>query len=960
MRDAYSFPRCICARAIRSFPPTTGNRGAGVLVGRQGEMTAARAALAESARSRRCAVVEVVGEPGVGKSSRVAAVLAEAAGDGVVAVHARAGDHGAGPFGALVEALDDLVAERDGRLRALSGDDRAVLAEIFPALRGTGPARAERHRVHRALRALLERLSGSRGLVLALDDMHWADSALVEFLAYLVRQPPQARLVVLVAYRPRQVDPRLTAALAEGRVGVRRLDLAPLTRAQVAELLGPGVAPARAAALHEASGGNPLYLRALAGSGLPTGTPLHAVLLAEFAGLSPLARRVARTAAVVGDPFDADLVAAVAGLDHDAITGALDEAHRRDVVRPHGLSRFVFRHDVLRQVIYDSTAASRRRDAHARAAEALRRRGASPAARAGHVARSAAVGDRDAVELLRRAADDLRWHAPGVAATYLREALALLPAADPAEHGLRIRLAGCVAADGRPHDAREVVDRVLHGLPAGDRRRPPAVALAGTIERLLGHHTRARALLRRELDAVADPVVAADLQLELGMIAILAGDFTADRDLVEHAHRTACAAGDLPLRAHSAALIALADYVTGAIDAARSGVTAAAALVDSLPDRTLTTQLEACVHLGWTEMFLERFHDALGHFDRGLRLARTSGQEYLLPFLLAGIACDHQWLGELDLAARFAEDAVATAELSGSDELRTMTYTLQALVANRQGDVDLARRAGERAVTAAGRDRDWWAATAAIVHGEARLNAGDDPAECLRAVADAAGGPDLAAVDPGHRPNWYQVFFYTALGVGDLDAARSWLDRMAAASAGLDAVLPCRAALVRLARGHLLLARDRPGPALDHARAAAAVFADADDRLDLGRAHLLAGLALTAAGRRAEAVAELDRARATFATAGAHRLHDEAVRGLRRLGHRVAGRPSAQRPDDELTRREAEIADLIADGLTNAKIAQRLVLSVRTVDAHVRNIFTKLGVTSRAAVAAYAINRRAA
>jgi DNA-binding CsgD family transcriptional regulator len=418
---------------------------------------------------------------------------------------------------------------------------------------------------------------------------------------------------------------------------------------------------------------------------------------------------------------------------------------------------------------------------------------------------------------------------------------------------------------------------------------------------------------------------------------------------------------DLPLRANGAALLALADYTSGAIAKAQSGVDTAAALVDCLPDRTLTTQLEATVHLGWTEMFLERFHAALGHLERGLRLARASGQEYLLPFLLGGIACDYQWLGQLDAAARFAEDAVATAELSGSDELRTMTYALQALVANRQGDLDLAQRAGARAVTAAGRDRDWWAATAAIIHGEARLHAGDDPAECLRTMVDAAGGPDLAAIDPGHKPNWYQTFVYTELAGGNLDAAQSWLDRMTVAADQLDTALPCRAALVRLAQGHLLVGRGRPDSALDQARSAATVFANAGDELDLGRARLLAGLALAATGRRTEAVAELDRARATFAATAAHRLHDETTRALRQLGRRVSRRtPSNQQQQDQLTERESQIAELIAGGLTNAQIAQRLVLSVRTIDAHLRNIFAKLGVSSRAAVAAHATNRRAA
>jgi hypothetical protein len=368
------------------------------------------------------------------------------------------------------------------------------------------------------------------------------------------------------------------------------VEVGPLSEAECQQLLGPGTRHTRVAGLHEASGGNPFYLRALAAGDVAANMPagmegelpaqVRAVLLAEIAGLSPPAQRVAAAAAVIGDPFEADLIVEVAGLGWLEVGRALDELHARDVVRPHGLSRFAYRHALLRQVVYDSTGAGSRRDAHARAARALQRRGDRLPTCASHVARSAAVGDMSAVALLREAADELHWQAPGSAADLLREGVRLLPAdrAGSTDHwDLQLRLARCLAVAGRLHDARDAAHELLHQLPGGEGRRPPAVALAAMTERLLGNHPQARALLLHELGTLQEAATAASLELELGLGALLAGDFSVDRAMIGDAYRTACGLGNLPLRAHSAALVALADYAAGAITAAQSGADSAAA-----------------------------------------------------------------------------------------------------------------------------------------------------------------------------------------------------------------------------------------------------------------------------------------------------------------------------------------------------------------------------------------------
>ena len=97
---------------------------------------------------------------------------------------------------------------------------------------------------------------------------------------------------------------------------------------------------------------------------------------------------------------------------------------------------------------------------------------------------------------------------------------------------------------------------------------------------------------------------------------------------------------------------------------------------------------------------------------------------------------------------------------------------------------------------------------------------------------------------------------------------------------------------------------------------------------------------------RAEAIAALLEAEAAFASFGAQRRRDEAVRELRRLGHRVRARPATS-GDGDLTAREREIAELVAAGRTNREVAAQLVLSERTIEAHLRNVYAKLGVRSR-------------
>ena len=232
----------------------------------------------------------------------------------------------------------------------------------------------ERFRTHRAMRQLLEVIAGGRPLVLLLDDLHWADSGSIELLGSLLRRPPAAAVLIVMALRPRQVPSRLLGALARADCAgmLSRVEARHADRRGVPPAARRGRRPLDREQLHAASGGNPFYLQQLARVPLRTG-PAPGVLLAgvgvpaavaealteELALLDTGVRRVFEGAAVAGDPFEPELAAAAADVSETAAVEALDELLRRDLVRPTDVPRrFRFRHPLVRRAVYDASPAA--------------------------------------------------------------------------------------------------------------------------------------------------------------------------------------------------------------------------------------------------------------------------------------------------------------------------------------------------------------------------------------------------------------------------------------------------------------------------------------------------------------------------------------------------------------------------------------------------------------------------
>ena len=932
----------------------------GALVGRRAELSHLARLLRDGPRSPRIAGVS--GEPGIGKTRLLDAFAEQAHGEGWAVAWGQAAEFEREvPFGIFVNALADRFAASADALAERLGEDRmALLRHVFPDGRaGTADlVDVERFRLHRAVRALLAAMADAEGLLLVLDDVHWADEGSIELLDHLLRHPPEAGLALVVAHRARQLPARLHRALANAeRQGTAEpVVLGPLTVGEAGELLGGDADGQSLPELHEACGGNPFYLKAFARNGRwKAGVTLHpvssmpeaAVLAAELDMLSEDELAVAKAAAVAGDVFEPGLVAAVAGLPD--VSDVLDRLAERDLIRPAGVpGRLAYRHPLLRSVVYHSAGECWRLDAHGRAAAALRDQGVSAVLRAHHVERSARPGDEAAIAVLIEAAVATMSTTPAAAAHWVGVALGLMPA----DSGLDQRLAllglraKALGVTGQFRESRDVLHEVLRLMPAEPPEdRAQVVGFCAMIERLLGGHAEAQALLQHELAGQADPdgVAAVLLKQELASGRLVGGDFSVTRDWATAALRAARQAGDRPLLAAAIGLCVADCYIEGVVEPdAFALLDEGAELLDALLDGDIARHLQAAVWIGWSEMFLERHDDAQRHLERGLALARATGQNHMVTYLLLGQGTTYGLLGRLTEAYACFDDALETAVLTGSDELRTMALAQLCWITTWQGDLERARRLGEEAVASAGAVTDWFSSTAHGMLAQTWMYA-DDPAECIAILVRAGGGPELPTFDPLSRVAWFELLAEAGWLSGRHEEAAAWagLAREQASKLGLD----LRTGFAHLARA---VARVGESPVAE-AQAAAVSFGRSGDRVDAGRAHLLAGVLLGEADDPERARKELGRAKALFLACGADLFHTRAVREERRINARGTRRRDGQ--SSELTRRELEIAQLVGTGLTNRQIATRLFLSPRTVEVHLSRILAKLEVPSRSAIA---------
>jgi DNA-binding NarL/FixJ family response regulator len=943
---------------------------AGLTVGRESELGQLESTL-DALGAGQSAFLSVEGEPGIGKTRLLAELRDRAETRGFLILAGSATEFERDmPFSVWVDALDAYVSSQELRLEPEQAEE---LAEVVPSLRRKSGRRSvadERYRSHRAVRTLLELLASHGPLVVVLDDLHWSDDASIELLAALVRRGPDAPVLLAFAFRSGQAPVRLSAALAAPLL--RRVALGELSEAQAAELLD-GLDPQSAAAIYRHGGGNPFYLEQLArarqdgvlpavsgadGDGaVPAG--VAASLAVELAALSAAERALLEAAAVAGEPFEPDLAAAIAELSTSEVLIALDALLALDLLRTTSVPRrFVFRHPLVRRAVYDSAPGGWRLAAHARAAAALGARGASAPERAHHVEQSAAQSDEEAIRVLLDAGETAASRAPAAAAQWFGTALRLLPASDAERQvDVRVALASALRSLGELERCRDTLLEAVALLPAdAAARRVELTALCAAVEHWLGKHDEAHRRLTHAWEELPDrsTAEAAAIQIELAVDGLYVHDFDQAVEAGERALETARALGNEGLIAAAASALCFGETAAGRIDAAREHRAEALAHVDRLSDAELASRLEALYYLGWAETYLEHYDDALGHFDRGVAIARAFGDGRLLVPMKLGKNFTFEMTGRLVEATEICETVLEAVRLSNSPhELYRALFEL-GWTRYYAGDLDGAIAAYEESsrvdprlsggtIPNAGGGPGWGLGVAWFEGGETERGRG----VLLELAAD-----EVARTMPVERCFDWENLTLIELAVGNAEGADEYATRSEADAARLALKLP--ASLAGRARASVLLAGDQPMEAARVARVSAEAAAQIGARLQAAFSHSLEGRALAAAGEREQAIAVLRAAEAELDVCGSVRVRDEMRRELRKLGARAEPRGPSKAGDSgvsSLTKRELEIATLATDRKTNREIASALYLSEKTIESHMRHIFIKLGVSSRVEVA---------
>jgi DNA-binding NarL/FixJ family response regulator len=904
-----------------------------MLYGRDAERSAI-AALLNAARESRSGVLVLRGQAGVGKSALLRDAVAQAS--DMQVLEARGVESEAElAYAGLHQLLRPVLGQVDG----LPPPQAAAVRAAF----GLQHARGEdRFLASVAVLGVLAEAAERRPVLCVVDDAHWLDEASASALSFVARRLEAEGVVLLIAARdeePRRLD----------TAGLPQLEVGGLDRAAVAALLAEraavGVDPQVRDRLVEQTGGNPLAL-----------TELPSVLTAgQLSGKEPLPLQLPLTDAVQRAflervrrlPADAQVLLLVAAAEDTgrpatvlaaaatmgAGAAALDAAEEAKLVRVQGGS-LDFRHPLVRSAVYQGATTRQRRQAHRALAAALHRQGDADR-RAWHLAAAAVEPDEQVVGELDAVAERARRRGGFEAACAALERAAGLCAGAVAR-GRRLAAAAENAWLAGQFDRTAGLLQAAWPLASEPLVRAEVGRLRGWYELSVGSAAAAQPILvQAALDvAPVDPRQARRILAAVAELAWLERDQAAGAEVA----RVAAGLG----RSADPYDCYFADLVAGFLHALDADLASAVPLLTRAIG--LARRLEDPDLLALAAHHAFYVGDDTAAYQLNVRvaaMARSDGKATELLFALPRLAQAELLTGRWTAAAASAAEAVRLASGTGQRATSALPLACLALLAALQGDQDgFWSRVAETEQVAAAHALGVFQG---LVH---------DVLHWARAVQKAATARPASAATLFAEVSHPVIVTMAAMdGVeatvhaGRRNRALEWLRSMEAFATHTAA--PWAQARAAYAHGLLsegLVAQAQFEEALEHYRRAQRPFEQA-------RTELAYGELLRRARRRVDARAHLQAALDVFEDLGAAPWAERARLELRASGQAMRRRdPSTLR---QLTPQELQVARFVAYGLPTREVAAQLFLSPRTVDFHLRNVFAKLGISSRTQLAQF-------
>lgn len=911
------------------------------LVGRRTEREAVERLLAD-ARAGRSGALTVRGEAGVGKTALLEYARTVADGSGF-RVESAVGVEAETQF--AFGALHHFLAPVLGRVGSLPEPQQTALRVAFGQQAGAAP---DRFLIGLAVLNLLAEVAEERPLLCLVDDAQWLDEASAQVLAFVARRVVAEDVALLFSLRDPTDDGDLRAFAGLPELTLRGLPDSDARALLAAAVPTPLDGAVRERVLAEARG-NPLALlelprsapaaRLAGGFAVPDAMSVPRRIEDSFRQRSrnlPTATRLLLLLAAAEPTGDGSVLWRAAqelGVDPEAAAPA-ESAGLLEID-----SRVRFRHPLVRSAVYRAAAPPDQRRVHAALAVATDPQ-IHPDRHAWHRAQAVLGTDEEAAVELERSAGRARARGGvAAAAAFLQHAVTLSP-----EAGARARRALAAAQAKHEAGASEVASELLAVAAAG-----PLDALSGARLELLRaqiafHLTRGGAtpgmlLAAARTLAPLDPALARATYLEALDAAIVTGGLSSDHGVREVAE--AARAAPAPPESPGPADLLLDGLVTTFTQGYAAGVPglrrAMEAFAGQRPDLGAGGDDDSRRWL-WlaSRTATALFDDEMLHLltSRNVRLARDGGALATLPAALVSLSGTLVLAGDFTRAAELAAEQAEITRATGAVPLRYAQLMLAAWRGHPEETSDTYKATIRD--TAAGTETT-------AVSLEVSL------AQYALAVLHNGLGDYSAAQTAAERACEANELLHGTLAIPELVEAACRAGQPGRAAAALER-LCCRARASGTPWGLGLAARSRAltsrgAAAEEHYLEAIEHLLDCRMASYLARTHLVYGEWLRREGRRQDAREQLRAAHEQLSEMGAEAFAERAARELRATGEHPRQRTA--QPRDALTAHELHVARLVATGATSREVAAQLFLSPRTIEAHLRAIFRKLGITSR-------------